>query len=143
MTGDVWESEHGPQGGDEINLIRAGKNYGWPVISYGINYSGTTFTDITEKEGMEQPASYWDPSIAACGMTFLSGDAYPNWKNNLIVGSLKFSYLIRCEIEGGKVVRQEQIASGIGRVRSVIEGPDGLLYVGVEGKGLYKLVLTK
>jgi aldose sugar dehydrogenase len=143
VTGDVWESEHGPQGGDEINLIGKGKNYGWPVISYGINYSGTTFTDITEKEGMEQPASYWDPSIAACGMTFLKGNAYPNWKNSLIVGSLKFSYLIRCDIEGGKVVRQEQIASGIGRVRSVIEGPDGLLYVGVEGKGLYKLVLTK
>jgi len=141
-TGEIWESEHGPKGGDEINLIRKGKNYGWPIISYGINYSGTKFTDLTAKEGMEQPASYWDPSIAACGMTFLSGDNYPGWKNSLIVGSLRFDYLVRCEIEEGKVVRQEQIATGIGRVRSVIEGPDGLLYVGVEGKGLFKIVLT-
>lgn len=139
-TGDIWTHEHGPRGGDEVNLIRKGKNYGWPVISYGINYSGTSFTDITEKEGMEQPVSYWKPSIAPCGMDFLSNSAYSGWDGNLIVGSLKFSYLVRCVIEDNKIVRQERIAEGIGRVRSVKQGPDGYIYVGVEGKGLYRLV---
>lgn len=138
-TGDIWTHEHGPRGGDEINLIRKGKNYGWPVISYGINYSGTSFTDITEKEGMEQPINYWVPSIAPCGLDFLTSDRYPGWKGNLIVGSLKFNYLVRCELEGNKIVKQERIAEGIGRVRSVKQGPNGYLYVGVEGRGLYKL----
>lgn len=140
LTGDIWAHEHGPRGGDEVNLIQKGKNYGWPVISYGINYSGTRFTDITEKEGMEQPVSYWKPSIAPCGMDFLSDSAYGDWDGNLIVGSLKFSYLVRCVIEDDKIVLQERIAEGIGRVRSVKQGPDGYLYVGVEGKGLYKLM---
>ncbi len=139
-TGQIWEHEHGPRGGDELNIIGKGKNYGWPVISYGINYSGTKFTDISAKSGMEQPATYWKPSIAPCGMTFVSGSRYPGWENNAIVGSLKFSYLVRCVIEDNVVVRQEQIASGIGRVRSVIEGPEGYLYVGVEGKGIFRLV---
>ena len=138
-TGDIWAHEHGPRGGDEVNLIQKGKNYGWPVISYGINYSGTRFTDITEKEGMEQPVSYWKPSIAPCGMDFLNNSAYSDWDGNLIVGSLKFSYLVRCVIEDDKIVLQERIAEGIGRVRSVRQGPDGYLYVGVEGKGLYRL----
>ncbi|MCE7995543.1 MAG: PQQ-dependent sugar dehydrogenase [Roseivirga sp.] len=140
ITGDIWAHEHGPRGGDEVNLIRKGRNYGWPVISYGINYSGTSFTDITEKEGMEQPVSYWKPSIAPCGMDFLANSAYSGWDGDLIVGSLKFSYLVRCVIEDNKIVRQERIAEGIGRVRSVKQGPDGYLYVGVEGKGLYKLI---
>ena len=139
-TGDIWTHEHGPRGGDEINLISKGKNYGWPVISYGINYSGTRFTDLTEKEGMEQPVSYWVPSIAPCGMDFLTSTNYTDWQGNLIVGSLKFNYLVRCVMEGNTIVKQERIAEGIGRVRSVKQGPDGYLYVGVEGRGLYKLV---
>lgn len=139
-TGDIWEHEHGPRGGDEINLIQKGKNYGWPVISYGINYSGTSFTDITEKEGMEQPVSYWVPSIAPCGMSFVTSDVYADWNGNLVAGSLKFGYLVRCVIENNKITRQERIAEGIGRVRSVEQGPDGYLYVGVEGKGIFKLV---
>lgn len=139
-TGDIWAHEHGPRGGDELNLIKKGKNYGWPVISYGINYSGSSFTDLTEKEGMVQPVTYWKPSIAPCGMDFITNSAYAGWDGNLIVGSLKFSYLVRCVIENNKIVRQEKVAEGIGRVRSVKQGPDGLLYVGVEGKGLYKLV---
>jgi glucose/arabinose dehydrogenase len=140
FTGDIWAHEHGPQGGDEVNLIRKGKNYGWPVISYGENYGGGRFTDFTEKEGMEQPVTYWVPSIAPCGMDFLTSTNYDGWEGSLIVGSLKFSYLVRCEIKDNKIVRQERIAEGIGRVRNVKQGPDGFLYVGVEGKGIFRLV---
>lgn len=103
-TGDIWESEHGPQGGDEIYILKAGYNYGWPVISYGINYNGTPFTDLTEKEGMEQPVHYWNPSIALCGMDFISGDFYSKWKGDLIVSSLKFQYLHRLKMDGNNVM---------------------------------------
>lgn len=142
-TGDIWTHEHGPKGGDEINLIQAGKNYGWPVISYGINYDGTDFAESTSKPGMEQPLSYWVPSIAPCGMAFITGNKYPNWDGDLIVGSLKFGYLVHCVIEGNNIVRQEIIAEGIGRVRNVEQGLDGFLYVGVEGKGIYRLIQKK
>ena len=98
-TGAIWEHEHGPKGGDEINIIQKAKNYGWPIISYGINYDGSSFTDITEKEGMEQPLFYWVPSIAPSGMTFVSSDIYPQWKGNLLVGSLKFKYLERLVLD--------------------------------------------
>lgn len=137
---ELWSHEHGPRGGDELNIIRAGRNYGWPVISYGINYSGTVLTELTSAEGMEQPQTYWTPSIAPCGMTFIKGTRYPDWKGDLIVGSLKFGYLVRVELDGDTVVRQQKIATGIGRVRNVEQGPDGLLYVGVEGKGIYRLM---
>ena len=123
----------------QMEELEAGKNYGWPVISYGVNYSGTKFTDLTAKEGMEQPVVYWVPSIAPCGMTFVSGDRYPGWQGDLIVGSLKFGYLVHATIEGNTIVAQEKIAEGIGRVRNVAQGPDGYIYVGVEGKGLYRL----
>jgi glucose/arabinose dehydrogenase len=135
VTGAVWEHEHGPRGGDEVNLIEAGNNYGWPVISYGINYTGTKFTDITAKEGMEQPKTYWDPSIAPCGMTFVAGDRYPDWQNHLLVGSLKFDYVNLCRIEGEKVVGQELMLKNIGRVRSLAQDAEGYLYVGVEDPG--------
>ena len=138
-TGKVWEHEHGPKGGDEVNLIEKGKNYGWPVISYGVNYSGTKFTELTAKDGMEQPVIYWVPSIAPCGMTFVTGDRYPGWDGDLIVGSLKFGYLVHAKVQGDQIVSQERIAEGIGRVRNVEQGPDGYIYVGVEGKGLYRL----
>ncbi|MFY0592083.1 PQQ-dependent sugar dehydrogenase [Roseivirga sp.] len=140
MTGDIWAHEHGPRGGDEVNIIGKGKNYGWPVITYGINYSGSKITDEQAREGMEQPVTYWVPSIAPCGMAFVSNSKYTGWDGNLIVGSLKFSYLVRLVIEDDKVVKEEKIAEGIGRVRNVEMGNDGYLYVGVEGKGLYRLL---
>jgi glucose/arabinose dehydrogenase len=139
-TGEIWTHEHGPKGGDEINIIKAGKNYGWPVISYGVNYSGTKFTEITEKEGMEQPLHYWDPSIAPSGMAFIDSDKYGDWNGNLLVGSLKFQYLDMCTLKDGKIIKEEKLLDGIGRVRSVEQGPDGYIYVGVENLGIVKLL---
>lgn len=136
----IWEHEHGPQGGDEINLIQPGKNYGWPILSYGINYDGSSFAEDTARVGMQSPTIYWVPSIAPCGLTVVTGNQYPGWEGDLIVGSLKFSYLVHVEVEGSRIVSQEKIAEGIGRVRNVEQGPDGFLYVGVEGKGLFRLV---
>lgn len=134
-TGMIWTHEHGPRGGDEVNIIEKGKNYGWPVISYGINYNGTTFTDKTEQEGMEQPEWYWVPSIAPCGSAFVTGDRYPAWKGDFMVGSLRFQYLNRCVVEDGKIVREERLLKDIGRVRAVEMGPDGYLYLSVEDPG--------
>lgn len=134
-TGEIWITEHGPRGGDELNLIEKGLNYGWPVISYGINYDGTKFTDITEKEGMEQPVTYWTPSIAPCGMIFVSGDRYPGWKHHILIGSLKFRYLERVELDGITAVDQERLLEGIGRVRNVAMSPDGYIYVAMEKPG--------
>ncbi|MDC6367553.1 MULTISPECIES: PQQ-dependent sugar dehydrogenase [Flavobacteriaceae] len=139
-TGQIWEHEHGPRGGDEINIIQKGKNYGWPLITYGINYSGTKITDDTSKPGMEQPIYQWTPSIAPSGMTFVSSDKYPKWKGNLLVGSLAFQYLERLVIQNNKVIYREKLLDGIGRVRNVRQAPDGYIYVGVEGKGIYRLV---
>lgn len=140
-TGALWEGEHGPQGGDEINILEAGNNNGWPVISYGINYDGTTFTDLTALAGMEQPVYYWTPSIAPCGMTFVAGDFYGNWKNDLFVSSLKFEYLHRLQMNGNEVVGHETLLDGIGRVRDAHMGADGYLYIAVEGPGrLIRLV---
>jgi len=138
-TGKLWEHEHGPRGGDEINVVEKGKNYGWPVITYGINYIGTKITDETSRQGMEQPIYQWTPSIAPCGMTFVSSDKYPNWKGNLLVGSLAFQYLERLEIKNNQVVYREKLLDGMGRVRNVKQSPDGYIYVGIEGKGIYKL----
>ncbi|WP_412561274.1 PQQ-dependent sugar dehydrogenase [Winogradskyella sp. MIT101101] len=139
-TKEIWTHEHGPRGGDEINIVEPGKNYGWPVISYGVNYSGTKFTDLTEKEGMEQPLHYWVPSIAPSGMAFIDSDKYGDWEGNLLVGSLKFNYLDMCTIKNGKVVKEERLLNDIGRVRSVEQGPDGYIYVGVENLGIVKLI---
>ncbi|WP_431135923.1 PQQ-dependent sugar dehydrogenase [Psychroserpens mesophilus] len=139
-TREIWTHEHGPRGGDEINIIKSGKNYGWPVISYGVNYSGTSFTDLTKKEGMEQPLHYWDPSIAPSGMEFISSDKYKDWKGNLLIGSLKFQYLDNCYIKNGKVIKEERLLDGLGRVRSVNQGPDGYIYVGIENLGIVKLI---
>ncbi len=139
-TKEIWTHEHGPKGGDEINIIKAGKNYGWPVISYGVNYSGTSFTELTEKEGMEQPLHYWDPSIAPSGMAFINSDKYGDWNENLLVGSLKFQYLDMCTIENNKVIKEERLLDGLGRVRCVEQGPDGYIYVGIENLGIVKLI---
>lgn len=139
-TGQLWDHEHGPRGGDEINIVQKGKNYGWPVITYGINYSGTKITDETSRSGMEQPIYQWTPSIAPSGMVFVSSDRYPKWKGNLLVGSLSFQYLERLELRDNKVVYREKLLDGMGRVRNVRQAPDGLIYVGIEGKGIYRLV---
>lgn len=142
-TGNIWVNEHGPRGGDEINIVEKGKNYGWPIISYGINYNGTPFTNITSKEGMEQPVFYWVPSIAPSGMAIVSSDMYPAWKGNVLVGSLKFEYLERLVLENNKVVKREKLLEGTGRVRNVVQGPDGYIYVAIEGKGIFKIVPEK
>jgi len=142
-TGDIWEHEHGPKGGDEVNIIKKGHNYGWPVITYGVNYSGTPITDKRSKEGMEQPVHYWVPSIAPCGMDFVTGNKYPDWKGHLVVGSLKFGYVELLRLDGNKVVEREKIAEDIGRVRNVKMGPDGFLYVAIEGRGIARLIPTK
>ena len=133
VTGAIWEGEHGPQGGDEINILETGNNYGWPLISYGINYNGTSFTNITEEKGMEQPIHYWTPSIAPCGMAFVSGDYYGKWGNDLFVSSLKFEYLHRLKMSGSVVVGHEKLLEGIGRVRDVHIGKDGYIYITVQG----------
>jgi len=143
ITGELWEHEHGPKGGDEINIIEKGKNYGWPVITYGINYSGTSITDKREMPGMEQPLYYWVPSIAPSGMAFSTSDIYKDWKGDLFVGSLKFKYLERLVIRDKKVIKREKILDEIGRVRNVKEGPDGYLYIGVDGKGILKVIIEQ
>lgn len=135
QTGDVWAHEHGPRGGDELNLISAGVNYGWPSITFGVNYSGTSITDQRAKSGMEQPITYWVPSIAPCGMSFIDSAKFPSWRNNILVGSLKFSQVRRLELDGNKVVHEETLLDGIGRVRAIEQGPDGNIYIAVEGPG--------
>lgn len=144
FTGAIWETEHGPRGGDEINIIQPGRNYGWPVISYGINYDGKPITNISKKEGMEQPISYFIPSIAPSGLTFVNSDKYPAWKGNLMIGSLRFNYLNRCVIKDNKVVSQEKVLVNLGRMRNVELGADGYLYVGTENPGMvFRLMPTK
>ena len=131
-TGTLWGAEHGPRGGDELNHVKKGLNYGWPVISYGINYDGTTFTDITAKEGMEQPAHHWTPSIATCGITFYTGDKFPEWKDNIFVASLKFGRIHRIVLNGISVESDEILVETGGRPRDVTTGPDGYLYIAIE-----------
>ena len=135
-TGIVWSNFHGPRGGDELNIHnKPGANYGWPVITYGINYNGTPITDITEKEGMEQPVWYWVPSIAPSGMTFVSSNRYPGWKGSILNGALSFQLLSRVEVDGEQFVAEERIVEGIGRIRDVREAPDGYIYIANESDG--------
>lgn len=134
-SGKIWTHEHGPQGGDEINILAPATNYGWPVITYGVNYFiGTKIGEGTHKTGMAQPLYKWVPSIAPSGMTFYTGDAYPGWKNSLFIGSLKFQMLVRLTLDGDKVAKEERLLQGIGRVRDVRQGPDGLLYLLADNK---------
>ena len=129
-TGQLWTVEHGAQGGDEVNTPQAGRNYGWPVITYGVDYSGARIGEGTAKEGMEQPVHYWDPSIAPSGMTFYTGDKFPGWRGNLFVGSLKFGLVARLELDGTRVRSEERILEGFSdRVRDVVQGPDGYIYL--------------
>ena len=130
-TGDIWTIEHGPQGGDELNLMKPGVNYGWPVITYGVNYnSGTKIGEGTEKAGMAQPIHYWLPSIATSSLLFYTGDKFPNWKGNAFVSSLKFGQLARLEMQGNKVIKEERLINGaVGRIREVEQGLDGYMYI--------------
>jgi glucose/arabinose dehydrogenase len=130
-SGRLWIHEHGPQGGDEINIPEAGKNYGWPIITYGANYgTGTKIGEGTHKEGMEQPIYHWTPSIAPSGMAFYDGDQFDQWKGNLFVGSLKFQLLVRLELNGDRIVHEERLLKEeLGRIRDVRQGPDGLIYL--------------
>ena len=129
LTGQIWASEHGPLGGDELNLIESGKNYGWPVISYGIDYDGTTITKLTAKDGFEQPVFYWKPSTAVCGIDFYRGDLFPLWKNRLLVGALKYEDVRVLNIQNNRVIHEQVILKNFGRVRDVACGPDGSIYV--------------
>lgn len=129
QTGDLWAAEHGPMGGDELNLIKSGANYGWPVISYGINYDGTELTPHRRREGMEQPLLYWRPSIAVSGATFYTGNLFPRWQNKLLVGALKNEELRLLDVENEAVMHQEILMKGQGQVRHVTTGQDGAIYV--------------
>lgn len=130
-SGELWAHEHGPQGGDEINIIQAGRNYGWPVITYGFNYGiGTRIGIGTHKDGMEQPLYHWTPSIAPSGMTFYTGAAFPNWRGNLLVGALRDQMLVRLTLEGKQIVAEERMLQNqVGRIRDVRQGPDGFIYL--------------
>jgi glucose/arabinose dehydrogenase len=138
-TGMLWTHEHGPQGGDEVNVMRAGVNYGWPVITYGVNYGiGTKIGEGTAKEGMAQPLHYWVPSIAPSGMAFYSGDKFPKWKGDLFVGALRSQMLVRLQLDGEKVVKEERLLQGaLGRIRDVRVGPDGLIYLATDDSAGY------
>jgi glucose/arabinose dehydrogenase len=130
-TGALWTHEHGPQGGDEVNVIRPGVNYGWPVITYGVNYGiGTRIGEGTQKAGMAQPLHYWVPSIAPSGMAFYTGDRFPGWRGDLFVGALRDQMLVRLTLDGEKVVSEERMLKNVlGRIRDVRNGPDGFLYL--------------
>jgi glucose/arabinose dehydrogenase len=134
VTGRLWATEHGPRGGDELNRIERGHNYGWPVISYGLPQIGERI-DGTAREGMEQPAAWWTPSIAPAAIEFYTGNRFPEWKNNLFIACLVGRQLRRIEVEGDKVIRQEVIFSEMGRVRDVVTGPDGFIYVALNNPG--------
>ena len=131
----IWENEHGPMGGDEINLVEKGKNYGWPLVSYGKNYDGVAVSSNPTANGITDPLKYWVPSIAPSGMAVITSDKFKSWKSNVLTGSLKFNYVSRAVLQGTTITKDEKILEGIGRVRNVKQGPDGAIYVAVEGPG--------
>ena len=141
VTGDVWLGEHGPQGGDELNRLEPGKNYGWPVITYGEEYSGATIgAGIQQQEGMEQPVYYWDPVVAPSGMTFYTGDHVPEWENNLFMTSLSLTHIVRLVIQNNKVVGEERLLASEGqRFRDITQGEDGALYAITDAGRLYRI----
>lgn len=131
-TGELWETEHGPRGGDEINIIRPGRNYGWPLTTYGIDYSGAKITDKVTAPGIEPPIHHWTPSIGPSGMAFVTGDRYKPWKGSLLSGALPLQYLNLSYLDGAKVIKEEKLLENIGRVRDVRMAPDGYIYIAVE-----------
>ncbi|WP_143959600.1 PQQ-dependent sugar dehydrogenase [Litoribacter populi] len=132
----IWAHEHGPKGGDELNLIEKGKNYGWPLVTHGIDYDGSVISEETEKEGVTPPVHYWDPSIAPCGMVQVTSDRYGAWKGNLLIGALAHQHVARVELDGTEYAGEEKLLQDIGRVRHVAQSPDGYIYVVTEGTGL-------
>ena len=136
-TGDIWATEHGPQGGDELNLIQPGRNYGWPVVGYGVNYrSGLAIHEGTQRETMESPVHFWVPSIATSGLLFYTGDRFPDWKGNLLAGGLAGEQIARLTMspDGKQIVREETILQGMGRVRDIRQSPDGYVYVAIDDR---------
>ena len=134
-TGLIWETEHGPRGGDEVNVIAKGRNYGWPVITYGMNYDGTPITEKTHQVGMEQPQHYWVPSIATSGIEFYEGDLFDRWKGKLLISGMVSQELRLLTVDGAKVIKDELVLKGQGRVRDVASGPDGAIYLSLDQKG--------
>lgn len=141
VTGEVWLSEHGPRGGDEINRLKAGANYGWPTITYGIEYSGEKIgAGIQQQDGLEQPTYYWDPVISPSGMTFYTGNRVPEWQNSLFIGALSGMHIVRLAIENNKVVGEERLLSSENqRFRDITQGSDGALYAITDQGRLYKI----
>ena len=134
-SGDVWATEHGPQGGDELNLIQPGKNYGWPVVGYGVNYrSGAAIHSGTMKEGMESPVHIWVPSIATSGLLLYTGDKFPGWRGNLFVGGMAGEVLARLTLDGKRVMNEEKLVQRMGRIRDVRQSPDGYIYVAIDNR---------
>lgn len=144
VTGDLWEAEHGPRGGDELNIIRPGKNYGWPEITYGINYNGSLITKERVRPGLEQPIWFWRPSIAVCGIDFYEGNQFPLWHNHLLVGSLANQTLRLVRIQDERVIHEEVIVRDRGRIRDVVSGPDGAIYLLMNGPdGILRLSVVE
>ena len=141
VTGDLWETEFGPRGGDEVNLVKPGKNYGWATITYGLEYSGKKVGDgITQKEGLEQPIYYWDPVLSPSGITFYTGNSIPEWKNNLFISGLSSMHIARLVIKNNRVTGEERILPNEGqRFRDVITGKDGALYAVTDQGRLYRI----
>ena len=132
-TGDVWITEHGPQGGDELNRVMPGENFGWPVVGYGVNYqSGLAIHEGTMREGMAAPTHFWVPSIGASGLMMYTGDAFPGWKGNVFAGGMAIEQLARLVMDGQDVRREETLVYGMGRIRDVRQGPDGLIYLAID-----------
>jgi len=132
----LWAHEHGPKGGDELNVVEKGKNYGWPVITYGIGYDDTIISELTAQEGMEQPVKYWVPSIAPCGMTMIRSDKYPGWENSILIGALVQRHIARLQMNGRQIVKEERLLEGVARMRWLGQSPDGYIYVLSEGPGM-------
>jgi len=140
----IWENEHGPKGGDELNIIRKGVNYGWPTISFGINYDGTIITNDTARVGMEQPVHYWNPAIAPSSLALVTSARYPGWEGDLLSGSLSLESLERSIMKNNRVIASERLLARIGRIRNIMQGADGYLYVAVENPGkVYRIVPIK
>jgi glucose/arabinose dehydrogenase len=146
VTGKLWEVEHGPKGGDELDIPEKGKNYGWPAIGFGVDYSGAKIHESTQQASMEQPIYHWTPSIAPSGMSFYTADAFPKWRGNLFVGALALKHLNRLELDGEKVVKEERLLGDLNlRIRDVRQGPDGFIYLLTDSRDgkLLRLVPAK
>lgn len=139
-TGEIWSHEHGPRGGDELNIMRAGLNYGWPEITFGINYDGTIISNDTARAGMEQPIHQWTPSIAPSGMVYVTSERYPAWQGNLLIGTLAPQYLHRAVLDGERVTHEEEMFRAIGRVRDVRQAPDGFIYFSTDNGNVFRII---